>query len=682
MRVSQERVEEIELTEGVDEFVVLGVWPNVTDEEGNLLGSDAILTDIGILYFTNSEDMYSEKNKSSIKNNFFQRNKDLSEDDNLEEYLADTYLYQRFEANLQSENIMRMRKSENQEVILKNIWVMEVAEDKALCFFEGKELSLYYKSKEDGFPKTAREQINDIVFKEGMLESVNTKTEKVNGKLLSVREDDIELANAGVLSFAEDYKIYRLHDTLELGSLSDLTLGYDFADFVLEDGKVCAVLLTRTGEMKNIRVLIKTTDFVSNYHEKIEITTDSPVRIICGNNEASADAGSKIVIDANKDSEFFVTNRMYIIPDVLTSKMTLTSVERNQGFPSYRGAFEIEKTEEGLLLVNELLLEEYLYAVVPSEMPSLYPIEALKAQSVCARTFAYTHMLASSLAAYGAHVDDSVSYQVYNNIEENAETTKAVKDTKGQILYADEMPANTYYYSTSCGYGTNADVWKGGNGQSYDYLQSKNIGTNEVSLEMTQEEIFREYIMQVHDTDFESEEGWYRWTFASSFENSEELRVRLQKRYEINKNLILMQTKEGEFESKEIDNLGEIKDIYVPKRGDGGVIDELIIEGEKNTVKVISELNVRYVLADGVNNVVRQDGTQGNALSMLPSAFFMIEPSIKEENVVGYFIIGGGYGHGVGMSQNGAKCMADKDYKKEEILEYFYEGATIEVLYE
>ncbi len=105
-------------------------------------------------------------------------------------------------------------------------------------------------------------------------------------------------------------------------------------------------------------------------------------------------------------------------------------------------------------MVNELLLEEYLYAVVPSEMPASYPLEALKAQAVCARTYAYARILHAGLPEYGAHVDDSTSYQVYNNILENAQTTKAVRETKGELLYYGEELADTYYYSTSCGYGT------------------------------------------------------------------------------------------------------------------------------------------------------------------------------------------------------------------------------------
>lgn len=125
-------------------------------------------------------------------------------------------------------------------------------------------------------------------------------------------------------------------------------------------------------------------------------------------------------------------------------------------------------------MVNELPLEEYLYSVVPSEMPASYPLEALKAQAICARTYAYGHMSRAGYPRYGAHVDDSTSYQVYNNITEADSATTAVKETYGQMILTDEgTVANTYYYSTSCGVGTTANVWKTAEAEALDYLKKR-----------------------------------------------------------------------------------------------------------------------------------------------------------------------------------------------------------------
>ena len=61
-------------------------------------------------------------------------------------------------------------------------------------------------------------------------------------------------------------------------------------------------------------------------------------------------------------------------------------------------------------------------------MPASYEKEALKAQAVCARTYAYRQIQANGYSQYGAHVDDSTAYQVYNNISTNSRTDAAVDE--------------------------------------------------------------------------------------------------------------------------------------------------------------------------------------------------------------------------------------------------------------
>ena len=111
-----------------------------------------------------------------------------------------------------------------------------------------------------------------------------------------------------------------------------------------------------------------------------------------------------------------------------------------RGVPVYEGTLEIHKTEQGLYLVNELDLETYLKYVVPSEMPASYSQEALKAQAVCARTYAVRAMENYALEEYQAQVDDSVSYQVYNNLDRQENTDLAVDSTAGQIMTFEGEP--------------------------------------------------------------------------------------------------------------------------------------------------------------------------------------------------------------------------------------------------
>lgn len=100
----------------------------------------------------------------------------------------------------------------------------------------------------------------------------------------------------------------------------------------------------------------------------------------------------------------------------------------------------------GLYLVNELPLETYLACVVPSEMPSGYSTEALKAQAVCARTYACQELEVWAYPECEAHVDDSVSFQVYGNTDRSYSTDWAVAETAGQILtYGGEPTQRTIF---------------------------------------------------------------------------------------------------------------------------------------------------------------------------------------------------------------------------------------------
>ena len=101
----------------------------------------------------------------------------------------------------------------------------------------------------------------------------------------------------------------------------------------------------------------------------------------------------------------------------------------------YAGTIEVRSTENGYTVVNELPLEEYLYAVVPSEMPSSFSPEALKTQAVCARSYVYMQLMRADLAAYGAHINDSTSYQVYNKVEKDKGICRRCGcDMAGEVL--------------------------------------------------------------------------------------------------------------------------------------------------------------------------------------------------------------------------------------------------------
>lgn len=591
---------------------------------------------------------------------------------------------------------------------IHNIWIMEEDEEGILVFYDGDRQKLDWGSAgKDGAlfrpEETVREQLADVTLTDGRVTGIVLKKEKINGRILGIDEAGVEVEGYGKLPIADDCKGYRLYDSLQMCTLNDICIGYDFTDLCLENGSVCGILMVKEEAMEYIRVLLKAQDYTGLLHTDPVLTADTGFTVIYGDytdrKTEAHQAGEEIVF--SYDSPYFESDRVLVVPDVLTGKVILKSVSRSQGTPSYRGKMELLRTEDGIAVINEVLLEEYLYSVVPSEMPAGYPKEALKAQAICARTYAYGHMEHAGYPKYGAHVDDSTSYQVYNNILEQESTTTAVKDTYGQLLYtADGDLAGTYYYSTSCGAGSDAKVWKTEAAAAITYLPPRHLSRTAMAEALSQEtsgglqtegqsfgenlkneETFAEFILSKDPDDFEVNESWYRWSYEVKQLDSTHMLEILQKRYAANSKLVLTY-KDGEYLSEEIDKLGKIQEIYVEKRGPGGVADELVIQAEHGTYKVISEHNIRYVLNDGKSKVLRQDGKKVASANLLPSAFFVISTSKEGGNVVGYSLSGGGFGHGVGMSQNGAKEMAKSGWNAGDILLYFYENCTTKCIYE
>ena len=575
----------------------------------------------------------------------------------------------------------------------------------------------------DAWLLSLREQVADLELTDGLVTGVSVKARKVSGRVLAADQDGVWLEGQGRLEFTEDAQGYRLYRELAPATYRDLRIGYDFADFCLEEGRICAILLAREEAMENIRVLLRDSDYQGITHERVELTcdTDYTVQLLSAGGSlervASYPAGESLEIvypdsgreggaafgDDTRAGEELAASpqgvRLVVTPAARTGKIILQSIHRSQGIPAYRGSLEMLWTGEGLILINELPLEEYLYSVVPSEMPASYPPEALMAQAICARTYAYTHMRQAGYEELGAHVDDSSSYQVYNNILEQETATAAVKATYGQMLMREDgvPPAQTYYYSTSWGYGSDAHVWKTSGADSYGYIKPRHLSREETRRvlageaetaagvagagDLTREEVFAAAIRSTDPGDFEAGEEWYRWTYTVKKLDPGKILERLQSRYEANDALVL--TRDGEdYVSVPIGAFQEIRGLSVLTRGAGGVADELLIETDRDTYKVISEYNIRYVLCDGETAAQRQDGSRVAMNTLLPSAFFTIEIAREGEAVVGYNLTGGGFGHGVGMSQNGARSMAAEGYSAGDILRFFYAGCSVKEIYD
>lgn len=497
-----------------------------------------------------------------------------------------------------------------------------------------------------------------------------------------------------------------------------------------------------TGE-ETIRVLIQNSDYQGIFHKEVKLSCDTEWELHYGLDGKLTEkhaGGEELLLDGNS-AWFTECTRVVLTSTDSSGKISLLSVKRSQGTPAYRGTVEIRKTGQGFVVINELPIEEYLYGVVPSEMPVSYPMEALKAQAICARTYVYAHLESPGYVEYGAHVDDSTGYQVYNNTVEKEEAIQAVQETKGEVVRLNGELVDTYYYSTSCGFGADERVWNPGEEKKVSYLTAASIGETDMQQEQNSAEIsgteyftaqdmcrgdyFHEFLHNPPETDFERQEPWYRWSITVENIDTESLQKVLRERQGAEPDRILVEENGENSESRaentgskigntgseteknvsktekngdktepassnagnagsnaetagKWEDIGRITDIHIGKRGDGGIAESLVIKGEKRTVTVLSQYNIRAVLCAGGVTAVRQDGSKVEMKTLLPSAFFEIETIKDGENMIGYKLYGGGYGHGAGMSQNAARHMAEKGYTAADILLYFYKNCKIE----
>lgn len=303
----------------------------------------------------------------------------------------------------------------------------------------------------------------------------------------------------------------------------------------------------------------------------------------------------------------------------------------------YRGSIEVirQTGKSGLTVINTLPLESYLYGVVPKEISPSWHLEAVKAQAVAARSYAFT--------GSGKHQDDgfdvctTVHCQVYGGFDsETARSNQAVDETRGMMVTYRGTVATTFFHASSGGYTENSEtVWSSPN----PYLRGV--------------------------IDYDAESPHYNW----------ERRVSLEK---LSQMLHANNCTVGQVTAIRLSPLTE-QPMRIADRGVSGRVKMLTIEG--------------------TNGRVQLTGAKFSALLGLPSTLFAI--SMPDDAVTAYsfrkpadrrvqsaelVITGRGWGHGIGLSQWGAKAMAEKaapnnseQYKK--ILTHYYTGTTIEKWY-
>jgi stage II sporulation protein D len=520
----------------------------------------------------------------------------------------------------------------------------------------------------------------DILIENGEMMELHLKRESISGKVQSVDENsnEMEIEGFGKVSLSQRLRVYNAYSNYEESTLKDVVVGDIGLEFIVADKQICGIMIVEKPISYNIRVLLKTSGYTDIFHDKLSVTSNGDYRVIYyeydneGNlKEMVQEHSAGDVVEITKDNSYIKNSRITIVSSDENEKIVVNSISRNGNSPSYRGNIELSlyKDSGKLVVINELSLEEYLYSVVPSEMPSSYGVEALKVQAVCARSYAVSHMNNGKLSKYGAQVDDSTDYQVYNSTPETENSISAVNATYGQVLKNGDDIANTYFYATSCGSTTGAEIW---GGTSLPYIKGKILTKKETDIDLTDNQQFSEFIKNDYET-YDSGNSWYRWSInMTSKQLTNILDNNLNKTYNTNPDNVLTLV-DNEYKSQNVNSIGSVTDMYINKRGEGGIIEELIIRGTNGTVKIIKQSAIRNLLNPNGISIVKNDGTSVDTFTSLPSAFFTVD---KENGEFKFY--GGGYGHGAGMSQTAVKNMVDDGMNYEEILEFFYYECRVE----
>ena len=373
--------------------------------------------------------------------------------------------------------------------------------------------------------------------------------------------------------------------------------------------------------------------------ELCDKATKTVITRVTPNTDIKIRTSSKgLIVEINGHSRVF-QDLVLICPQGLLGVRDLL----RKGKPAlYHGAFEIvqNSNRDGFYIVNLIEIQEYLKGVVPNEMPVRFGLEALKAQAVAARNY----VLTPRTQAYKEfNVVDSVASQVYfgANTEEEL-STRAVMETDGVVaLYNNELIL-ALYSSTAGGYTESySNAFSDPNTKIFPSKTKPYLIAvpDKSDFEPLDDDIKAKKFYESRIPSFDIESPYYRWSKEWGVKELED----------VLKTTLPIQSKTGFVHPavKEREDIGKIKDIKVMKRGKSGKIMEVEILTSRGCYIVSKELVIRRVF-------------QKNGVS-LPSANAVFEKELDNYgNVQTIKIFGGGFGHGVGMSQFGAGYMATK----------------------
>ncbi len=600
---------------------------------------------------------------------------------------VEPYVDKEISALVKDDELLCVTAVVSTEPTIKNAYIVKSQKDDITIFAGGAERT--YKSNV-GQVKSA---IADVTVSGGTVAKIQECTDSFNEKILQVNPKEIVFEGKGGVTVAHNFKVYSaLESKVKWKQNKDLILGSNCANFFVSNNEIQAAVITLKPLPKNIRVAISTTGFTGLIHKNVVVSGTTQYLVRYGENERTLEAYESFDIT---DELFANAERVYVRALGEGGKVVLESVKRNwenNAPPKYRGFFEITKREGGYVVVNELDFEEYLYAVVPSEIPSSFGVEASEVQAISARSYAYIQYYSNRYQAYGANVDDSVDCQVYNNIPENDVSIAAVNATRGECLTFEQNVVSANFFSNSAGMTANSgEVWANTLTKQFptttpEYLRAVpqyiegNYG--DLSVEENARAFFKNMDVIAYDSDF----NWFRWnTSMSAEEITASVNANLKERYEANPLLIKTVQPNGSAQSLPISSIGTVTDMEVTQRGEGGNIIQLKLVGTTATILVETEYNIRnlirpkqYITGGRSIPTKMKDGKVMYDYALMPSAFLVFDKEFNQEGkLTSVVFYGGGYGHGVGMSQNGVKGMVDRGFTVAQILQHFYPGTAI-----
>lgn len=427
--------------------------------------------------------------------------------------------------------------------------------------------------------------------------------------------------------------------------------------------------ITKTPSSDVVRVGISSNGFATWVYKNISIFGTAEI-LICDGDMVVANfpANTNLKFTLNNDGTITVTQDDGTIITQISNTVRILcpngllgvkDLKRAGTQALYHGAFELAKTNNGYFnLVNLIEVEDYLKGVVPNEMPVHFGLEALKAQSVSARNYVLSPRTKSSP---NYDVVDSVASQVYFGANtEKPLSNRAVEETEGIVALYDWELILAQYSSTAGGYTESySNAFSDPSSKEFPskekpYLKAKPDILSQTPLNT--EEAAAAYYKSRPDA-YDIRSSYFRWTREWT---ADELKNALQ-------STLAAQSATGFVKPafKKGDTLDDLIELKVVRRGDSGKIIEMEVVTKSQTYKVFKELVVR--------RLITKDG------KALPSANVVFDNEKDENgNLVAVKAYGGGFGHGVGMSQYGAGFMATElKLPFDKILKHYYTGISL-----